>query len=58
MEAERRLDLEEHFAAVQDPRVERTKRHKLIGIIIAICRMTCGAQGWVDIEEFDKAKYG
>lgn len=57
MEREYLLDLETYFAAVEDPRIERTKRHKLLDIIIiAICGTICGAEGWVDIEEFGKAK--
>jgi predicted transposase YbfD/YdcC len=50
-------DLETIFAQVEDPRVERTKQHRLRDIIIlAICGVICGAQGWVEIEEFGKAK--
>jgi hypothetical protein len=50
-------DLENLFAQVQDPRMERTKRHRLQDIIIlAICGVICGAEGWVEIEEFGKAK--
>ena len=50
-------DLETTFAQVEDPRVERTKRHRLQDIIIvAICGVICGAEGWVEIEEFGKAK--
>src|SRR5881392_529242 len=57
MEQHLPLDLETYFAAVDDPRVERTKRHKLLDIIIiAICGMICGAEGWVEIEEFGKEK--
>jgi predicted transposase YbfD/YdcC len=57
MEEQRSLDLETYFAAVKDPRVERTKRHKLVDmIIIAICGVICGAEGWAEIEEFGKAK--
>jgi hypothetical protein len=45
--------LEAVFAQVQDPRIERTKQHRLRDIlIIAIC----GAEGWVGIEEFGKSK--
>src|SRR2546430_16576184 len=45
------------FAQVEDPRIERTKRHRLRDIlIIAICGVICGAEGWVEIEEFGKAK--
>lgn len=50
-------DLESIFAGVEDPRMERTKRHRLRDIIIlAICGVICGAEGWVEIEEFGKAK--
>ena len=57
MEREQVLDLETYFATVKDPRVERTKRQKLLDIIlIAICGVICGAEGWVEIEEFGKAK--
>ena len=49
--------IEEHFGRVQDPRIERSKEHKLIDIIsIAICAVICDAEGWVDIENFGKSK--
>jgi predicted transposase YbfD/YdcC len=49
--------IEEHFSKVTDPRKDRTKEHKLIDIIsIAICAVICGAEGWVDIENFGKSK--
>ena len=47
--------IEEHFGKVNDPRVYRTKEHKLIDII-AICAMICGAEGWVGMELFGKSK--
>ena len=48
MEEKPSLDLETYFAGVEDPCVERTKRHKLLDIfIIAICGTICGAEGWV-----------
>jgi predicted transposase YbfD/YdcC len=57
MEESELRDLETIFAQVEDPRVERTKQHRLRDIIIlAICGVICGAQGWVEIEEFGKAK--
>jgi predicted transposase YbfD/YdcC len=57
MEEEKVLDVRGIFAAVEDPRVERTKRHKLIDIlVIALCGVICGAEGWVEIEEFGKAR--
>lgn len=49
--------LETIFAQVEDPRMDRTKLHRLRDIIIiAICGVICGADGWVDIEAFGKAK--
>src|SRR5438876_10803959 len=57
MEGRELRDLETLFAQVEDPRVERTKLHRLRDIIIiAICGVICGAEGWVEIEEFGKAK--
>lgn len=57
MEENDRRDLESMFAQVEDPRMERTKLHRLRDIIIlAICGIICGAEGWVEIEEFGNAK--
>jgi len=42
--------IEEHFSKVSDPRVDRTKEHKLIDIIvIASGAVMCLAYGLVDI---------
>jgi len=49
--------LEQHFAGLTDPRVERTREHILLDIVlIAVCAAICGADGWVEIEEFGQAK--
>lgn len=49
--------IEEHFSKLTDPRKDRTKDHNLIDIIvIAICAVICGAEGWVDVELFGKSK--
>ena len=49
--------IDEHFGKVRDPRIDRTKDHKLIDIIaIALCGVICGAEGWVDIEMFGNSK--
>lgn len=49
--------IEEHFSKVTDPRLDRTKEHKLIDMIaIAICAVICGAEGWTDIENFGNSK--
>jgi len=51
--------LRAHFAALPDPRVDRTKRHQLLDIVtIAICAVLCGADTWVDVEGWGKAKLG
>jgi len=42
---------------ITDPRVERTKRHLLVDIlVIAICASICGAESWEEIAEFGRAK--
>lgn len=49
--------IEEHFRAIEDPRVERNKKHKLLDIIVlAICGVVSGAEGWEAIEEFGYEK--
>jgi predicted transposase YbfD/YdcC len=51
------VPLLEHFAAVQDPRVDRTKLHPLANILtIAISAVICGAETWDDIATFGEAK--
>ncbi len=53
----RDLAIGQYFAEVQDPRVDRTKDHALLDIIIiAICAVICGADSWVEVEEFGKSK--
>jgi len=53
-----KITIAEHFAVIQDPRIDRTLRHKLIDIItIAVCAVICGADGWVAIETYGCAKY-
>ena len=40
-----------------DPRMERTKRHRLEDILaIAICAVICGANGWTQVELFGNSK--
>ncbi len=51
------ITINEHFADLEDPRVDRTKLHQLLDImIIAICAVICGADTWVAVEEFGNAK--
>jgi hypothetical protein len=49
--------LVEHFSDIKDPRVDRTKKHQLIDIlVIAILAVIAGAQGWKDIENYGISK--
>ena len=57
MKLKPKITLLDHFAKLTDPRVERTKEHKLIDILtIAICGMICGADNWVAIEQYGNSK--
>lgn len=47
----------EHFGSLQDPRIERKKLHSLKDIIVlVICAVVGGAEGWEAIEEFAHEK--
>ena len=49
--------IQEYFATVTDPRVERTKLHLLMDILVmAICAVICGADSWVEMEAYGRAK--
>jgi len=49
--------ISDYFINIEDPRIERTKRHELIDLItIAICAVICGADSWVAIETYGQAK--
>jgi predicted transposase YbfD/YdcC len=49
--------LVEHFAALEDPRVERARLHALLAMVtIALCGVICGADSWVEIAEFGRIK--
>jgi predicted transposase YbfD/YdcC len=57
MEREPAASIVGHFVDLEDPRVERTKRHLLLDIVvIAICAVICGADSWVAVALFGKAK--
>ena len=57
MENQPAKSLIEHFSAIDDPRIDRSKLHKLIDIlVIAICATICGAEGWEDFELFGNCK--
>ena len=46
------------FRQLEDPRIARSKRHALDDIlIISVCALLCGAEGFVEMEEFGKAQH-
>ena len=52
-----RRSLAEHFADLPDPRVDRTRKHRLDDIlVIALCAVLCGATSFEDIEEFAECR--
>ena len=57
MEKEIAGSLVEHFSGLSDPRSGNAKQHVFLEmLIIAICAVICGADGWSDIELFGNNK--
>jgi hypothetical protein len=47
----------EHFQTLEDPRIARTKKHNLLDIlVIALCTLLTGGEGFQDMELFGKSK--
>ena len=52
------FEIENYFSSLEDPRIERTKRHLLIDIIgLTLCAVIGGCNSWVEVELFGKSKY-
>jgi predicted transposase YbfD/YdcC len=46
-----------HFASLTDPRSHRTRLHNLLDIIaITLCAVICGADSWVAVAKYGRAK--
>lgn len=46
-----------HFRDLEDPRISPATRHRLLDIVaIALCAVICGADTWVEVEAFGRAK--
>ena len=57
MEKEAVGNISKYFGELQDPRTGNAKAHIFLEIlIIAICAVICGADGWSDVELFGKNK--
>jgi predicted transposase YbfD/YdcC len=50
------VPIREHFASLTDPRCTNARHHLLDILVIAICAVLCGAEGWEDIEEYGHAQ--
>src|SRR5215467_4197561 len=47
----------EHFQALEDPRIARTKKHPLLALLlIAVCTLLTGGEGFQDMALFGKSK--
>ncbi|MEG4293110.1 transposase family protein, partial [Microcoleus sp. C2C3] len=58
MKLQPKITIADHFSDLEYPRIERTKHHQLIDIItLSLCAVICGADTWVDIESYGRAKY-
>jgi uncharacterized membrane protein YphA (DoxX/SURF4 family) len=52
-----RTSISEHFATLTDPRVERSRADLLVDIVTrALCGVICGADDWVAVATFGRAK--
>lgn len=57
MEAQAIGSIGKYFGDLSDPRTGNAKQHLFLEIvIIAICAVICGADGWADVELFGKNK--
>lgn len=51
-------DWEKHFGQLEDPRVEGRIFHPMMDILmLALCAIISGAEGWVEVEQFGKTKH-
>jgi predicted transposase YbfD/YdcC len=51
------VSIVKHFQTLEDPRIERTKKHNLLDIlVIALCTLLTGGEGFPDMELFGKSK--
>jgi hypothetical protein len=46
-----------HLSSIVDPRMNRTQEHSLVDILmISVCAILCGAEGFADCERFGNGK--
>lgn len=53
----RETSIHMYFSDMEDPRLDRRKKHPLINVIfIAFCAVLCGAEDWVAIAKFGRSR--
>jgi predicted transposase YbfD/YdcC len=51
------LDFLDKFEKIEDPRSSRNQLHSMAEILlVTLCAVICGAEGWCDVENYGKAK--
>lgn len=51
-------NITEYFRSIEDPRIERNKKHLVWDIIsLTICAVVCGCETWEEIELYGKEKH-
>lgn len=51
------VSITKHFETLTDPRVERTRWHDLLDVlVIALCGTICGCDSWEDLPRYGRAK--
>ena len=51
------IPLKEHFSSLDDPRAQHSIEHLLLDtVLVTICAVICGADTWVEIENYGIAK--
>jgi hypothetical protein len=57
MQLHPKKSLVKHLGHISDPRVNRTKEHALINVLlIGLCTLLCGEETFNDMEDFGHAK--
>ena len=57
MDSENRAAIINYFSILEDPRIERNKKHSLIDIIVlTVCAVVSGAETWEDIEDYGESR--
>jgi predicted transposase YbfD/YdcC len=57
MQQHPKQSLIEYLSIIPDPRVDRTREHELVDVlVIAVCTLLCAGESFYDMEDFGKAR--